>query len=231
MLIPGFATAEGTARFRDRFAARLPGHFREAQGLWISSIGIGTYLGEPTADRTHVTASHQARCFVGRQRHRFGHQLPAPAQRTRHRPGAGGADFLGRSPARRNRAGHQGRLPDLRRAKNRRTLPPISRRNFWTPASFAWRRLSPAATLCPPSTWKTRLTPAAGTSASRPSDIYYVHNPETQLSHVGREEFFRRLRAAFAALEKAVAEGKIRMYGTATWNAYRVSRLPPKPFR
>jgi aryl-alcohol dehydrogenase-like predicted oxidoreductase len=54
-------------------------------------------------------------------------------------------------------------------------------------------------------------------------DIYYVHNPETQLSQVGREEFFRRLKAAFAALEKAVAQGKIRMYGTATWNAYRAS--------
>ena len=48
-LIPGFATPEGTARFRDRFAAQLPGHFREAGGLWLSSIGLGTYLGEPDA--------------------------------------------------------------------------------------------------------------------------------------------------------------------------------------
>ena len=30
------------------------------------------------------------------------------------------------------------------------------------------------------------------------------------------------MRAAFAALEKAVGEGKIRIYGTATWNGYRV---------
>ncbi|HKF20411.1 MAG TPA: aldo/keto reductase, partial [Candidatus Angelobacter sp.] len=48
MLIPGNATREGTARFRDRFAASLPGHFRDTQGLWISSIGLGTYLGDPT---------------------------------------------------------------------------------------------------------------------------------------------------------------------------------------
>jgi aryl-alcohol dehydrogenase-like predicted oxidoreductase len=53
-------------------------------------------------------------------------------------------------------------------------------------------------------------------------DLYYVHNPETQLTDISREEFFRRLAAAFAALEKAVAQGKIRSYGTATWNAYRV---------
>ena len=49
MLLPGHATLEGTARFRSRFASQLPEHFREAQGLWVSSIGIGTYLGEPTA--------------------------------------------------------------------------------------------------------------------------------------------------------------------------------------
>ena len=53
-------------------------------------------------------------------------------------------------------------------------------------------------------------------------DLYYVHNPETELSQVSRQEFYRRLKAAFAQLEKAVVDGKIRLYGTATWNAYRV---------
>ena len=55
-------------------------------------------------------------------------------------------------------------------------------------------------------------------------DIYYLHNPETQSANVAREEFDRRMRAAFSALEKAVGEGKIRIYGTATWNAYRVGQ-------
>src|SRR5437667_331029 len=52
-------------------------------------------------------------------------------------------------------------------------------------------------------------------------DLYYLHNPETQLAEVTRQEFFRRLKAAFEALEKAVATERIRAYGTATWNAYR----------
>jgi aryl-alcohol dehydrogenase-like predicted oxidoreductase len=58
-------------------------------------------------------------------------------------------------------------------------------------------------------------------------DIYYLHNPETHLGAVSREEFFRRLRAAFEALEAAAADGKIRVYGTATWNAYRVKPGAP----
>src|SRR5262249_46248578 len=52
-------------------------------------------------------------------------------------------------------------------------------------------------------------------------DIYYVHNPETQLEAVPRDEFRERIRAAFEFLESAVADGRIGLYGTATWNGYR----------
>src|SRR6476661_6874049 len=38
------ATPEGTARYRERFPH---GRFREQHGLVLSSIGIGTYLGNP----------------------------------------------------------------------------------------------------------------------------------------------------------------------------------------
>jgi aryl-alcohol dehydrogenase-like predicted oxidoreductase len=52
-------------------------------------------------------------------------------------------------------------------------------------------------------------------------DIYYVHNPETQLEGVDRDEFTRRMHAAFEFLERAAEEGQIQLYGTATWNGYR----------
>ena len=53
-------------------------------------------------------------------------------------------------------------------------------------------------------------------------DVYYVHNPETQLQTVAREEFDRRLRAAFEQLERERAAGRIQFYGVATWNGFRV---------
>lgn len=52
-------------------------------------------------------------------------------------------------------------------------------------------------------------------------DVYYLHNPEQQFDEVTKDEFYKRIRAAFEVLEKAAAEGKLRMYGTATWNGYR----------
>ena len=51
MKIQGSATAEGTERYRKRFEGRIaPEHFRQSQGLWLSSIGIGTYLGNHDAE-------------------------------------------------------------------------------------------------------------------------------------------------------------------------------------
>lgn len=52
-------------------------------------------------------------------------------------------------------------------------------------------------------------------------DLYYLHNPETQLRHVGETEFYRRLILVFELFEKNVALGKIKSYGLATWHGFR----------
>ena len=53
-------------------------------------------------------------------------------------------------------------------------------------------------------------------------DLYYVHNPETQLAVRDREAVYDRLEATFARLEQRVAAGDVRHYGVATWEAFRV---------
>ena len=53
-------------------------------------------------------------------------------------------------------------------------------------------------------------------------DLYYVHNPETQLHARSREAVYDQLEAAFTRLEERAAAGDIGAYGVATWNAFRV---------
>jgi aryl-alcohol dehydrogenase-like predicted oxidoreductase len=52
-------------------------------------------------------------------------------------------------------------------------------------------------------------------------DVYYIHNPESQLQHVPAEEFYNRLKLAFERLEENRREGKLAHYGVATWNGFR----------
>lgn len=50
-------------------------------------------------------------------------------------------------------------------------------------------------------------------------DIYFLHNPETQLQRLGREAFLEKLETIFTLFEAMVQEGKIKAYGLAVWNA------------
>jgi aryl-alcohol dehydrogenase-like predicted oxidoreductase len=53
-------------------------------------------------------------------------------------------------------------------------------------------------------------------------DLFHLHNPEQQLGHLGTEAFYATIGRAFEACEGFVAAGKIRAYGVATWNGFRV---------
>ncbi len=62
-MFPGRATPEGTARFRDA-ADAAAGHFRRSpDGLSLSSLGIGTYLGRDDA-RTDALYAGPVRCAL-----------------------------------------------------------------------------------------------------------------------------------------------------------------------
>src|SRR6266702_2530167 len=52
------ATLDGTRRYAESFRSRsADGHFREVHGMVLSSLGIGTYLGQPDS---HTDAAYTA---------------------------------------------------------------------------------------------------------------------------------------------------------------------------
>lgn len=228
MLTPGYATAEGTARFRERFADRLPGHFREAHGLWVSSLGLGTYLGEPTSacDASYVDAiAHAVRSGINV----IDSAINYRHQRSERAIGRALSDLLAADAAQRDEvilATKGGFLSfDSEEPED--------------PAAFFKQRLLDTGLVridevvagchaISPKYLESQIEASRANLGVETIDIYYLHNPETQLSQVSRVEFYRRLKAAFAALEKAAAERKICVYGTATWNAYRVGPGSPE---
>ncbi len=51
-------------------------------------------------------------------------------------------------------------------------------------------------------------------------DIYYLHNPETQLGYVDPEIVYQRIGEAFKLFEELRSEGKLGAYGIASWNGF-----------
>ncbi len=217
----GWATAEGTAAYRERFAGRIPGgHFRNSQGLWFSSIGIGTYLGnhDAAADdlyRRAVALSVElgANVIDSAINYRF--------QRSERAIGAALKDLAGKGFVRDAIvvATKGGFLPFD-------GAPPADIRSYFA-ETFVKPGVAEPADLAAGCHCMTAAYLLNQLECSRRNldldciDIYYVHNPETQLAAAPREEFNERLLKAFEALEAAAAAGKIRMYGVATWNAFR----------
>jgi aryl-alcohol dehydrogenase-like predicted oxidoreductase len=60
-------------------------------------------------------------------------------------------------------------------------------------------------------------------------DLVYIHNAfESWYQDVSREQFMEMLAKAFEIYEKYRAENKIRYYGMATWTCFRVSSASPE---
>ena len=52
-------------------------------------------------------------------------------------------------------------------------------------------------------------------------DLYYLQNPESALSFLGEEAFYKQLQEVFILFEKKIQEKKIRRYGIASWDGFR----------
>lgn len=58
-------------------------------------------------------------------------------------------------------------------------------------------------------------------------DAFLIDQPEVHVPRLGKEEMNRRLQTAFAVCEQAVRQDKIRSYGIATFDAFRVETDHP----
>jgi aryl-alcohol dehydrogenase-like predicted oxidoreductase len=217
------ATAEATKRYAERMSSSAaPGHFREQQGLTLSSIGIGTYLGEADA----ATDENYRRAIV--KAVEMGANVIDTAinyrfQRSERSIGQAIQDLEQSGRAKREelvvatKAGYiafDGNVPPDPREYFRQT--------FVVPGIVGRGDVVAGSHCMAPKYLEHEMEQSLRNMGIRAIDIFYVHNPESQLSEIQPRDFNNRLRMAFGFLEQAVQAGKIRMYGVATWNAFRV---------
>jgi aryl-alcohol dehydrogenase-like predicted oxidoreductase len=215
------ATPEGTKRYSDRLASiTAQGHFRLQQGLCMSSIGLGTYLGhwDDRTDRMYQEAIERA---VELGSNVIDSAINYRFQRSERAIGAALKQLFESGRASRDEiivATKGGFFPF-------ENEPPRDGR-AWVVENIintgAARAEEIVGSHCMSPTYlEDQLTRSLKNLGLESIDIYYVHNPESQLDGVSRPEFLKRVRAAFEFLESAIADGRIQFYGTATWNGYR----------
>jgi len=216
------ATPEGTRRYAQRLGSvTARGHFRDRDGLLYSSIGLGTYLGrwDEHTDRSYQESISHAitlGCNVidSAINYRF--------QRSERAIGAALKQVFDESRASRDEiivATKAGFFPFDGE-------PPRDARS-WIVENVVEKGLARPDEIVggshcmTPAYLEDQLSRSLENLGLSTVDIYYVHNPESQLESVSKDEFGARLRAAFEFLERAAADGRIGCYGTATWNGYR----------
>ncbi|HKV52625.1 MAG TPA: aldo/keto reductase [Gemmatimonadaceae bacterium] len=223
------ATADGTKRFAERNSARFaPDYFRSFTGnqLLVSSIGLGTYLGECNADddRDYADAAHHAL--------------------------ASGVSFIDTAINYRCQRSERAVGRALSRAVRENTIardevvlctkggyiplddtPPATREEY---QAYVEREYIATGLARPedivagghciaPAYLESQIARSRANLGVDTIDMYYVHNPEQQLDAVTPAELSARLRSAFEMLERQCDGGAIAAYGCATWNGLRVT--------
>jgi aryl-alcohol dehydrogenase-like predicted oxidoreductase len=226
MPLAGYATLEGTARYAERFGGRnASGHFREGSGKWLSSLGIGTYLGDPDAitDELYIAAVARAlelgvNVIDTAINYRF--------QRSERSVGTALKTQVAAGKVARDEvvvATKGGFLtPDGEFPQNPNEY---FRREYLDPGVLKPEDVVGGMHCMSPRYLEDQIERSRKNLGLEAIDIYFVHNPETQLQAVPRVEFLRRLGMAFGKLESQVRAGAIRCYGVATWDGFR---RPPR---
>ncbi|SPE39429.1 Aldo/keto reductase [Candidatus Sulfopaludibacter sp. SbA3] len=195
------ATGEGTKRYVERFPEFASASFyRPVLGIHVSSLGIGTYLGDAddAADRAYTDALIAA--------------------------GESGINFFDCAINYRNQHSERCIGAALRRLR-RDEIVVCTKAGFLTPGAVPGF-LQPDDVVggmhsMSPEFLADQIERSRANLGVDTIDVFYLHNPETQLGFRTREQFAGRMRRAFAQLERLVEQGQIGWYGVATWEGFR----------
>jgi len=215
------ATSRGTWGYRDRFGdAFARTYFRRLGPGVVSSIGLGTYLGDPTddCDRRYCESITDA---LATGINLVDTAINYRCQRSERVVG----EALDRADVAREEvvvATKGGFVPFD-------GAPPTDpgayvRREFVDTGLVTPDDLAAGSHAITPGFLDAMVDRSLSNLGVDTIDCYYVHNPETQLRVRSRAAVYDQLEAAFETLERRRAAGDVGGYGVASWDAFRVPR-------
>ena len=216
-----YSTRNGTENYKSRFPNAAENHFRNAQNIWLSSIGIGTYLGnwDEQTDENYIEA-------ITRFVESGGNVIDTAAnyrfQRSERNIGKALQKLNGNSF---NREGifistKGGYLPfDNEPPTN---VQKYFEETFVKTGIATFDDLVGGSHCMTPKYLNSQIDQSLKNMSLDALDLFYIHNPESQLGEIDKYTFEARLAKAFEMLEDNRNKGRLQFYGAATWNGFRV---------
>ncbi len=222
-MITGHATSEGTAKFADNHPNVAKNHFKQFDGLTLSSIGIGTYLGNPD-DATDMLVRDAVIKSTTLGINVIDTAINYRAQKAERSIGKAITQLIEKNKIRRDQlfvSTKNGYITNDGDVKE----------DFWQniqntlvkPGIIKSGDISSGYHCMTLPYLQDQLNRSLSNLGLECIDLMYLHNAaEGQLHDMTKDEFMRRLGEVFKFYEDQRKSGTIRYYGMATWDCFRV---------
>ncbi|MBL7002365.1 MAG: aldo/keto reductase [Nitrosopumilus sp.] len=227
-MISGSATSEGTKKFAQNSSVNQD-NFKEFENLTLSNVGIGTYLGEPDA-KTDQLVTNAVKQSIISGINVVDTAINYRAQKAERSVGKAISELI--------QEGKISRDQIFLSTKNGYVTNDADvKLGFWEYVKEEYSQkgvikegdVTSGYHCMTPTYLSDQLDRSLKNLDLECVDLMYLHNAvEGQIKDVSKEQFLKNLQDVFELYEQKREEGKIKFYGMATWECFRVPSDNPQ---
>ncbi|MBT8243100.1 MAG: aldo/keto reductase [Nitrosopumilus sp.] len=227
-MISGYATSQGTEKFAQKSGVNQS-NFKIFQNLHLSNVGIGTYLGDPDS-KTDELVTNAVKQSIQSGVNVIDTAINYRSQKAERSVGKAISELINDEKITRDQI--------FVSSKNGYVTNDADvQLGFW---EYVKEEYSQKGVIqegdvtsgyhCMTTTYLSdQLDRSLKNLGLECLDLMYLHNAvEGQIKDVSKEQFLENLKSVFKLYEQKRNEGKIKFYGMATWECFRVSPDNPQ---
>jgi len=227
-MISGFATSEGTKKFAQNSGVNKA-NFKEFENLTLSNVGIGTYLGDPDV-RTDDLVTNAVKQSITSGINVVDTAINYRSQKAERSVGKSILELIQEEKISRDQI-------FLSSKNGYVTNDADVQLGFWEYVKEEYSQkgiikegdVTSGYHCMTPTFLSDQLDRSLKNLGLECVDLMYLHNAvEGQIKDVSKEQFLENLKAVFELYEQKRDEGKIKFYGMATWECFRVVKENPQ---
>jgi aryl-alcohol dehydrogenase-like predicted oxidoreductase len=226
-ILEGYATTEGTKKYMDYAASqgRPRSHFKSFDDLFFSSIGMGTYLGQPNEEDDQAVENAVYQSIKSGSVNVIDTAINYRAMRSEKSIGRALLRLVNEGVISRNQVfistkngyiTNDGDYPNI-------DVMEYMYKMYIQAEVMSANDISSGYNVMNPNYLAKCIEKSLINMHISTIDLVYIHNAfESWCQDVSREKFMDMLTGAFEVYEKYRSRNKIRYYGMATWTCFRV---------